>query len=129
MGSDLDSRATEAFFQPSAQRSLLCLRHTGLPALPAVEGKRIPTILQIGFMPAPDGVVVQIQEIRNLLAGFAVVEQQDRICPMAMPWSSRWRRTQASSSMRSAEERKPGRIIGIAGSTRTQPSRHQIRLL
>ena len=32
-------------------------------------------------MPTPDGVVVQIQENRNLLAGFAVVEQQDRISP------------------------------------------------
>jgi hypothetical protein len=31
-------------------------------------------------MPTPDGIIVQIQETRNLLAGFAVVEQQDRVC-------------------------------------------------
>jgi hypothetical protein len=30
--------------------------------------------------------------------------------------------------MRSAEERKPGRIMGIAESFQTQPSSHQIRL-
>jgi len=81
MGPDLDSRATEARFQPGAQRNLLCPRHTGLTAFPAVESKGIPTILQKGFMPAPNSIVVQIQKIRNLLAGFAVVEQQDRICP------------------------------------------------
>ena len=81
MGPDLDRRATETVFQPSAQPSLLCLRHTGLTALPAIKGKRIPAISQIGFMPAPDGIVVQIQENRNPLAGFAVVEQQDRISP------------------------------------------------
>jgi hypothetical protein len=46
----------------------------------------------------------------------------------AIPWSSRWRRTQASSSRRSAEERKPGRIMGIAESFQAQPSSHQIRL-
>ncbi|WP_306752663.1 hypothetical protein [Paracoccus actinidiae] len=34
----------------------------------------------------------------------------------------------ASSSRRSAEERKPGRIIGVAESFQTQPSSHQIRL-
>ena len=46
----------------------------------------------------------------------------------AMPWSSRWRRTQASSSRRSAEERKPGRIMDIAASFQTQQSSHQLRL-
>ena len=80
MGPDLYRRATETGFQPSAKSDLLCLLHTGLTAFPAVESKGIPTILQKGFMPAPDGIVVQIQETRNLLARFAVVEQQDRIC-------------------------------------------------
>jgi hypothetical protein len=37
--------------------------------------------LPVALIPAPDGIVVQIQEILNLLAGFAVAEQQDRICP------------------------------------------------
>jgi len=47
MSPDLDRRATETFFQPSAQPSLLFLRHTGLTAFPAVEGKRIPAILPV----------------------------------------------------------------------------------
>ncbi len=55
--------------------------HMEQTAFPAVEGKCISTNLKVGFVPAADGIVVQIQEIRNLLAGFAVVEQQDRICP------------------------------------------------
>jgi len=81
MGPDLDRRATEARFQPSAQPSLLCLRHTGLTTLPAVEGKRIPAILLVALIPPRDGVIIQMKAIRNLLAGFAVVKQQDRICP------------------------------------------------
>jgi len=82
MGSDLDRRATEAVFQLSAHSSLLCLRHPGLTALPAVKGKRIPALLQVGFMPAPDRVAVQIQANRNFLPGFSVVEQQDPIYSM-----------------------------------------------
>lgn len=78
---DLDRRATEAHLQPCAQRSLLCLRHTGLAAFPAVVGKRIPTILQVGFMPAPNGIVVQIEKFCDPGTAFPVVEQQDRICP------------------------------------------------
>jgi hypothetical protein len=60
MGPDLDRRAAEAFFQPSAQRSLLSLRHTGLTALPAIKGKRIPAILQIGFMPIFTSSLVEV---------------------------------------------------------------------
>ncbi|MDG1375640.1 MAG: hypothetical protein P8P56_01165, partial [Yoonia sp.] len=42
--------------------------------------------------------------------------------------SSRWRRTQASSSRRSAAERKPGQIIPVAESFHAKASRRQIRL-
>jgi transposase len=57
------------------------LRHTGLTAFPAVKGKRIPTILQVGFMPAADGIVVQVEKLYDPSTAFPVVEQQDRICP------------------------------------------------
>jgi hypothetical protein len=59
----------------------LGLRHTGLTAFPAVEGKRIPTILQVGFMPAADSIVVQVEKLCDPSAAFPVVKQQDRICP------------------------------------------------
>ena len=80
MGPDRARRATEARFQPSAESNLLCLRHTGLTALPAVESKRIPAILQVGIMPAPDGVVVQVEKPCDPSTAFPVVEQQDSIC-------------------------------------------------
>jgi hypothetical protein len=128
MGPDLDRRATEAASSQAHNAPSWALLHTGLTAFPAVEGKRIPTILQVGFMPAADGIVVQVEKLCDPSTAFPVVEQQDRICPAGIPWSSRWRRTQASSSIRSAEERKPGRIMGIAGSFQAQPSSHQIRL-
>jgi hypothetical protein len=50
-----------------------------MTALPAIQCKRVPAIFPIGFVAAPDRVIVQIQELRNRLARFAVVEQEDRI--------------------------------------------------
>ncbi len=73
-------------------------------------------------------IVVQVEKLCGPSTAFPVIEQQDRICPAGIPWSSRWRRIQTSSSIRSAQERKPGRIMGIAGSFQAQPSSHQIRL-
>ena len=32
------------------------------------------------ILPAADGIVVQIHELRNLLAGFAVIKQKNGIC-------------------------------------------------
>ena len=87
-----------------------------------------PAILPVALIPAPDGIVVQVKKFCDLSTAFPVVEQHDRICPPAIPWSSHWRRTQASSSIRSAEERKPGRIMGFDESFHTQPSSHQIHL-
>jgi|GEM_PF-1330457 len=81
MGPDLYRRAREAGFQPSAERNLLCLLLTGLTAFPAVEGKRIPAILPVALIPAPDGIVVQVEKFCDPGTAFPVVEQQDRICP------------------------------------------------
>ncbi|MFT6786555.1 MAG: hypothetical protein ACI9AQ_001693 [Dinoroseobacter sp.] len=43
--------------------------------------KRNQTILQVGFMPAADDIVVQVKKLCDQSAAFPVVEQQDRICP------------------------------------------------
>ena len=52
-----------------------------VPEFVTVEGKRIPTLLQVDFMPAADGIVVQVEELCDPSTAFPVVEQQDRICP------------------------------------------------
>lgn len=76
MGLDIDRRATETCFQPSAKRNLLCLRHTELATFPAVKGQRTRTILQVGFMLAPDSLVVQVEKYCNPGTAFPIVELQ-----------------------------------------------------
>ncbi len=41
--------------------------------------KGIPAILQVGFMPAPDGVVVRVEKLCDPSAAFPIVQQQDRV--------------------------------------------------
>ena len=59
MGPDLYRRATEACLRQTHNVALLCLRQTGLTALPSVKGKRIADILAVAFIPATNRVVVQ----------------------------------------------------------------------
>jgi len=53
--------------------------------LPAVQCKDFPAILPISFVPATDGVVVQIQKLRNPDATLPVIEQQDRVRTPSYP--------------------------------------------
>ena len=50
----------------------------GLTAFPAVEGKRIPAILLVALILAPDGIVVQVEKFCDPSTAFPVVEQHDR---------------------------------------------------
>ena len=45
-----------------------------------MEGKRIPAILPVALIPAPNGIVVQVEKFCDPSTAFPVVEQQDRIC-------------------------------------------------
>ncbi|MFT4708103.1 MAG: hypothetical protein ACI9PU_001951 [Ascidiaceihabitans sp.] len=51
----------------------MCLLHTGLTAFIAVAGKRIPAILPVALIPAPDGIVVQVEKFCDPSTAFPVL--------------------------------------------------------
>ncbi len=67
--------------QPRAQLGFLRGGHARLAALPTIPGQSPPAIALIGLVPTPDRIVVQIQELCDLGATFAVIEQQKRVRP------------------------------------------------
>src|SRR5690554_1566101 len=81
MGSDLNRRAAEATIQPVAEVSLLCRREAGLTPFPTIDRELVPAICSIGLVPTANGVVVQVEKLCDLLAGLAVIQQQDGIGP------------------------------------------------
>ena len=85
MRPDLYGRSTEAFVQPGAKLRLLSRSHAGLTALPAVGRKGVPATLTVGLVPAPNGIIVQIEKLRDLYAAFAVIKEQDGIGPACNP--------------------------------------------
>ena len=56
-------------------------RHVRPAALPPVGRQRTPAILSVGFVPASNGVIVQIKKLRDDLARLPVIQQKDRIGP------------------------------------------------
>ena len=56
-------------------------RKTRHAAFPAINAQRVPARFTIGLVPTANGVVVQIEEFRDDLAGLPVIQQQDRIGP------------------------------------------------
>src|SRR6056297_264750 len=79
MRPNLDRQSAEAFIQPRAELRLLSRRHTGLTALPVAGRKRVPAALSVGLVPAADGIIVQIQKLRDSLTGLPVIKEQDCI--------------------------------------------------
>ena len=53
--------------------------------MPTIQCKDFPAILPVSFVLAPDGVVVQIQKLRNPGATLPVIKQQDRVRPPGNP--------------------------------------------
>jgi hypothetical protein len=78
-------------------------------------------------MPSTDGAVVEVEKFCEQSAALSIVEQQDHVCPA--------RNTVVFALTAHASlkpdgvclRKKAGRIIGIAESVQTQPSRYQIR--
>jgi len=53
--------------------------------LPAVQSQDVPTIPPISFIPPPDGVVVQMEILRDLATTLPIIQQQDGVCPPRNP--------------------------------------------
>lgn len=56
-----------------------------MTALPAVGRKRIPATLSVGLVPAPNGIIVQVEKLRDLYAAFAVIKEQNGVGPPCNP--------------------------------------------
>lgn len=124
MAPDLNGRAAEAILQPIAQGRLLISSHTGLAALQAVEGQRVPASFAMGFIPAANCIVVQLEKLGYGLAGLPIIKQQDRISTtrhaMIFPPTAH-----ASDNFRSiCRGKKTFRIMRLLESVPTATSTH-----
>lgn len=81
MRRDLDRRSTEAFVQPGAKLRLMSRRHAGLTTLPAVGRKRVPATFSVGLVPSSNGIIVQVEKLRDGLTGLPIIKEQDGIGP------------------------------------------------
>ena len=53
--------------------------------LPAINGKRFPAAFTPAPVPATESIVGKIWKFRDPLAGFPIIQQQDRIRPSRNP--------------------------------------------
>jgi len=93
-----------------------------LTAFPAIESKRVPAALAVSLVPAAESIVVQVQKLCNELTGVHIIHQQERICPTRNAKIFALTTLADLKLNRSAEERKPGRIMCFPESFSNQTS-------
>jgi hypothetical protein len=79
MRPDLYGGSTEAFVQPCAKLRLLSRSPAGLTALPAGGRKGVPATLPVGLVPASNGIIVQVEKLRDGLTGLPIIKELDCI--------------------------------------------------